>query len=90
VLIDVVVQGFMVGEVRTVDVPDHEWQEACKLDAQARSGMPSAALEKVFYYGQNDVQNVAQRCSVSVGDAICIDGKLFRVDGVGFSRMEAN
>ena len=86
-LIKVEMLAFMDGEIRTVDVPDHEWQEACKLDAEMRTGMPSAALGQVFFYGQNDVQNVPDRCSVSVGDVAIVDGKSFRVDRIGFSHM---
>jgi hypothetical protein len=77
----------MEGLVRIVSVPDKEWSDACKLDAEIQSGIPSAALGQVFYYGQNEVQNVTDRCSVSVGDIACIDGKFFRVASVGFSRM---
>lgn len=86
-LIDVEMLAFMDGEVRTVDVPDYEWQEACKLDAEMRTGMPNAALGQVFWYGQNEMQNVPGMCSVSVGDVAIVDGQFFRVDSIGFSHM---
>lgn len=85
--IDVEMLAFMDGQVRTVEVPDDEWQQACKLDAEMRTGMPTAALEQVYYYGQNEVQNVPGRCSVSVGDVANVDGHFFRVNHVGFSHM---
>ena len=84
-LIDVQMLAFMDGQVRTVDVPDDEWKEACRLDAETRTGMPNAALGQVFYYGQNEVQNVPDRCSVSVGDVAIVNGLFFRVDSIGFS-----
>ena len=87
--INVEMLAFMEGESRTVSIPDDVWREACERDAEERSGIPEVALDRVFHYGQNDVQNVAGRCSVSVGDVAEIDGKFFRVDSIGFSPMSA-
>ena len=85
--IDVQLLAFMDGDVRTVTIPDDEWRAACETDAANRSGLPDAALEKVFYYGQNDIQPIQARASVSVGDVAIVDGKCFRVDSFGFSAM---
>jgi hypothetical protein len=90
--IDVQLLAFMDGDVRTVTIPDDEWRAACETDAANRSGLPDAALEKVFYYGQNDIQPIQgwverHLPSVSVGDVAIVDGKCFRVDSFGFSAM---
>lgn len=87
--IEVSMLRFMDGEIRTVVIPDDEWRDACETDAANRSGLPDAALEKIYHYGQNDFQPVHARASVSVGDVATVDGKCFRVDSVGFSAMNA-
>ena len=87
--IEVKMLAFMEGEIRTVTIPDDEWQSACEVDAVNRSGSPDAALETVFHYGQNDIQPIQARASVSVGDVAQVDGKFFRVDSFGFSAMNA-
>ena len=87
--IEVKMLRFMEGEIRTVTLPDDEWQSACEVDAAHRSGIPDAALEKIYHYGQNDFQPVHARASVSMGAVAIVDGKRFRVESVGFSAMNA-
>ena len=43
-------------------------------------------LERIFYWGQNDFQAQASP-SVSVGDIIVIEDRLFRVLDFGFSEI---
>jgi len=66
--------AFTKGEIRTVGVPDDE-AKACKTTGEL--------LERVFYWGQNDVQSKPLP-SVSVGDVVRLDGKRYQVADVGF------
>lgn len=65
---------------RNVDVPLSAFEKAADVHA---------LLELVFYYGQNDFQPVADRCSVSTGDVIVLrDGRnntWWKVEDAGFS-----
>jgi hypothetical protein len=45
-----------------------------------------ATLDAVFYYGQNDFQP-QQHPSVSMGDVIELNGKLFVIQAVGFKEI---
>ena len=47
--IEVKMLAFMEGEIRTVTIPDDEWQSACEVDAVNRSGSPDAALRAERY-----------------------------------------
>ena len=62
-------------EIRQVNVPDDEWNDS-----------PSP-LDLVFYYGQNDVQPVPDRCSVSMGDVILFNGSPCLVIRNGFKEI---
>lgn len=77
--IEVEMRAFFNGKIRVVDVPDDEW--ASLPDS-------SANLEKVFCYGQNDFQPKPAP-SVSVGDVVRLDGKLFRCESIGWTEIPA-
>jgi len=64
-IVQVQMLAFMDGEFRAVVIPD---DIAEGLDTQQ-------LLERVFYYGQNDIQPAARRCSVSVGDVALLPNK---------------
>lgn len=44
--------------------------------------------EAVFHYGQNEVQPVKDRYSVSVGDVILLNKKTYAVASVGFVELD--
>lgn len=44
-------------------------------------------LECIYLYGQNDHKNVQNCCSVSVGDVIELEDKLFIVTSLGFHQI---
>lgn len=68
---------------RIVDVPEDF--PVCETPEQT----VTAALDKVYYYGQNDFQPKPIR-SVSAGDVIELpDGSLHRVRGMGFESLPA-
>ena len=70
--------------VRIVDIPEDGFP-LCETPEQALA----AALDKVYYLGQNDFQPKPIR-SVSVGDVIELpDGSLHRVRGMGFEALPA-
>jgi hypothetical protein len=73
---EVEMHAFQNGIIRIVRVPLDE------LD-----GIPAHDLERIFYWGQNDFQNVAGRCSVSVGDVVRINGDRWRVDLTGWTKV---
>ena len=64
-------------EVRTVNVPN------TVLD---RAHGDEAVLEQVFYYGQNDFQPMPHP-SVSMGDVIELNQKLFLCQAFGFKEI---
>jgi hypothetical protein len=64
--------------VRLVEVPD---EEIATDDSSI-----SSDLERVFWYGQNGVQN-KQCCSVSAGDVIEYAGGLYKVGMMGFFQI---
>jgi hypothetical protein len=61
------------GTIREVEIPDGVIAEH--------------VLSAVFAHGQNDVQSVAGRCSVSVGDVIDYGGRHYIVAPVGFREL---
>jgi hypothetical protein len=63
-------------EIRIVKVPSSEL-----------NGIPEHDLERVFYWGQNDFQQVSRRCSVSMGDVVRMDGERWRVEMCGFVKI---
>lgn len=44
-------------------------------------------LELVFRNGQNDFQPSSDRCSVSAGDVVHLDGKKILIKGTGFKEL---
>ena len=67
--------AFQDGIERVVEIPDE----------RAEAAYDAALLNLVYHYGQNDVQPVADRCSVSMGDVIVLpDGSRWSVGFVGF------
>ena len=64
------------GEIREVDVPDVEWEQAVPLDR----------LNLAWHWGQNETQP-REHCSVSVGDVIRMDGKRYMVKPFGFEEV---
>ena len=69
--------AFGDGELRPVNVPD---AEVDGLDTMS-------VLEKVWHYGQNDIQPVEDRYSVSVGDVVLYRGELFIARPCGWALM---
>ncbi len=61
--------------VRSVEIPDGQKKSIGHL------------LEDVFHYGQNDIQNVPNICSVSAGDVIVYNDKLYYICSGGFASM---
>lgn len=76
VTFEVEMLAFQNGVIRKVRVPAHE------LD-----GTPAHDLERIFYYGQNDFQPVADRCSVSMGDVVRYKGQRWSCEMVGFKQL---
>ena len=68
--------AFMDGVTRVVNIPDEN-----------ETKDNEAILGAVFYYGQNEFQEVANCCSVSVGDVVNLRGKRWLVLPFGFSEM---
>jgi len=66
--------------VRKVDVPLNEIVE---------SNDTESILEKIFYYGQNDIQP-KPAYSVSVGDIIIYEDEFYHVIPFGFSKVKPN
>ncbi len=65
-------------EVREVDIPDQF--------AEHKDGNTDELLDLVYYYGDNDIQRKRQY-SVSMGDTIELNGKLFLVNRAGFKEI---
>ena len=68
--------AFADGAIREVNVPVSELSSV------------EGNLEKVFYYGQNDFQPHPSLPSVSVGDVVEIDDEKYRVEPVGWKKLE--
>lgn len=68
---------FQNGVIRVVNVPK-----------RALNGKLEHDLDQVFYYGQNDIQPVPARCSVSAGDVIRYHGARYLIETVGFKKLE--
>lgn len=68
--------AFANGDIREVYVPVSELSSV------------EGNLEKVFHYGQNDFQPHPSLPSVSVGDVVEMDDEKYRVEPVGFSKLE--
>lgn len=67
---------FQGGAIREVDVPDKDL-----------SGESNYDLGQIFYYGQNDVQSLADRVSVSAGDVIRYNGKRYLIKFLGYEEI---
>jgi len=73
---EVEMRMFQHGVIREVDVPDVELNGKTKHD-----------IEKIFYYGQNDIQNKKGRVSVSAGDVVRYKGKRYLIKFLGFEEI---
>ena len=87
VTIEVEMQAFGGGRIRTVVIPIAEGVGQTTESPLWRDLTTDQKLDHIFYYGQNDFQPVANHCSVSVGDIIRLGGKRYRVDAVGFTEI---
>jgi len=85
VTIEVEMQAFGGGRIRTVVIPIAEGVGQATESPFWRDLTKDQKLDHIFFYGQNDFQPVANHCSVSVGDIIRLEGKRYRVGAVGFS-----
>lgn len=69
---------------RLVTIPPHEWEAAREESTDLKLGL-------VFQYGQNDfsASNPEHNTtySLSVGDVILLDGKLYAICGIGFTEI---
>lgn len=74
-IVTVEMLAFMEGEQRPVKLPEKP------------TGDVMGTLEKVYYYGQNEVQPIADRCSVSVGDVIHLGAEKYLVCPLGFYKL---
>ena len=87
VTIEVEMQAFGGGEIRTVVIPVAEGVGQTTTSPFWRDLATDQKLDHIFYYGQNDFQPVANHRSVSVGDIIRLEGRGYRVDTVGFAEI---
>ena len=87
VTIEVEVQVFSGGRIRTVVIPVAEGVGQSNESPFWRDLTTDQKLDHIFYYGQNDFQPVPNQCSVSVGDIIRLEGRRYRVDAVGFTEF---
>jgi len=74
--------AYQSGVLREIEIPEAE--------VIAANGDREALLESAFYWGQNDVQPVERRCSLSVGDVIQIEDARYRVLGLGFVELRGD
>lgn len=70
--------GFQSFDTREVEVPD-----------SVKYATTRDILEFIFQYGQNDLQPIKNKRSVSSGDVIFFGDKLYKVDNIGFSEITA-
>lgn len=68
-----------VGTFREVNIPGHETFDATQIEL----------LNLTYYYGQNENQSVAGRCSLSVGDVIELKDKYIIIRPTGFAELTA-
>lgn len=68
--------AFMDGCCRQVAVPDNECSDNL-----------NSMLDRIYHWGQNEVQPVHDRCSVSAGDTIEYQNNLYIVLLAGFSKI---
>jgi hypothetical protein len=87
VAIEVEMQAFGGGRIRTVVIPVAEGVGQTTESPFWRDLTTDQKLDHIFYYGQNDFQPVANHCSVSVGDVIRLKRKRYQVDAVGFTEI---
>jgi hypothetical protein len=87
VTVEVEMQAFGGGGLRTVVIPVAEGVGQTTESPFWRDVTTDQKLDHIFYYGQNDFQPVANQRSVSVGDIIRLEGKRYRVDAVGFTEI---
>lgn len=63
-------------KIRNIEIPDDEVSED-----------EMELLERVFYYGQNDFQPVKNTYSLSVGDIVVLNNRLWLVKGIGWELL---
>ena len=76
-VIKVELWAFQDGAVREVRILDEA------------TGTEDSILNANYHYGQNDIQPVPGRCSVSMGDVILLDQDSYLVVALGFHKMFA-
>ena len=69
----------MNGKIRPVHVPNHL---VCDDEMEM--------LERIFHFGQNYIQYVVKRNSVSVGDIAELNGKFFLCEMFGWEPLSQN
>lgn len=74
--INVFLTAFQWGQVRMVEIPDAE----C-------AGDTNDVLQRIYHWGQNENQAVHDRCSVSAGDVIELQGSLYLILMAGFCKI---
>ena len=73
------------GKYRVVQLgPEPGYSENRWVDVPGDCDDLEDLLEMVFYYGQNDVQNVPGKRSVSVGDFVEVNGELYCCESNGW------
>ena len=77
-------------KIRPVQIPDSETIRSAKIadvEQLCESEKLAVILESVFRFGQNDFQPLPFR-SVSVGDVVSLEGRLFIVEMAGFREID--
>lgn len=74
---EVELRAFQDGVIRNVQVGE-----------QFLTGDALNDLEQIFHFGQNDIQPIAGRCSVSVGDVVRYNGQLWWCAVCGWTLLE--
>ena len=87
VSIEVEMQAFGGGRIRTVVIPVAEGAGQATESPFWQGLATDQKLDHIFYYGLNDFQPVPNHCSVSVGDIVRLEDKRYRVDAVGFTEI---
>lgn len=65
-------------KTRIVEVPE---------DQLRKTSSGEEVLSMIFHFGQNDFRPVPDTCSVSMGDVIEYDGKLYLIKPIGYAKM---
>jgi len=76
--------GYLNEGLRYVEVPNYEMP--LKEEMENDIEIIEYALEKVWEYGQNEVQPKEQR-SLMVGDVVRLNDEFWKVEDVGWSKI---